>query len=135
MKGLQYYRNLPETISAETIIEELNYFFSSIQNQLSVEDSIGILYELADRQWRTYQILSDKCLLQVLESFLFKCIDFNCENLLDNIIHISIALGLKTVFDFIINSKHHIVDIDILNMVIDYEREVIDISDPYIGLR
>lgn len=135
MKDLQYYRNLPETISENRIVDELNHVLNCMKNQLSVEDSMEVLCELADRQWRTYQILSDKCLLRAIEDFLFKCIDFNCENVLDNIIHISIALGLKTVFDYIIESKHKIIDVNILNMVIDYEKEIIDISDPYIGLR
>lgn len=121
MKDLQYYRNLPETIRENRIVDELNYVLNCMKNQLSVEDSM--------------EILSDKCLLRAIEDFLFKCIDFNCENVLDNIIHISIALGLKTVFDYIIESKHKIIDVNILNMVIDYEKEIIDISDPYIGLR
>lgn len=131
MKNLQYYQFLPEKMCEDSIKTELIYFFQN--DYIDKYEQLQILDELAIRQWNTYSLIESN-LRNKIDEFLIQTLDFSNEELVDIIIHISVAFGLVRTYNFILQNIPNIKDQKILNLINEYKQEIKDISNPYISL-
>lgn len=133
MKNLDYYQSLPESPSVELMQNEFDYLIDNLLPNLSFNDLLPILYELSDRQWNTYTIANDK-IRNAVSEYLVKFIDVNSENDIDSALHISLAMGLSSVYFYILDNFNNIINVNVKNLINEYKREVVDIANPYIGI-
>lgn len=133
MKNLDYYQSLPESPSVELMENEFDYLIDNLLPNLSFNDLLPILYELSDRQWNTYTIANDK-IKNAVSEYLIKFIDMNSENDIDSALHISLAMGLSSVYFYILDNFNNIINVNVKNLINEYKREVVDITNPYIGI-
>ena len=133
MKNLDYYQSLPESPSVELMENEFDYLIDNLLLNLNFNDLLPILYELSDRQWNTYTIANDK-IKNAVSEYLIKFIDVNSENDIDSALHISLAMGLSSVYFYILDNFNNIINVNVKNLINEYKREVVDITNPYIGI-
>lgn len=133
MKNLDYYQSLPESPSVELMENEFDYLIDNLLPNLSFNDLLPILYELSDRQWNTYTIANDK-IKNAVSEYLIKFIDVNSENDIDSALHISLAMGLSSVYFYILDNFNNIINANVKSLINEYREEIIDISNPYIGI-
>ncbi len=78
---LEYYQSLPDYMAVKELKILFRNILSEIKNSNSnLEESLGILLELADRQWHTYEVL-DEPIKSELEEWLLSIIDFGLSTL------------------------------------------------------
>lgn len=133
MKNLDYYQSLPESPSVELMENEFDYLIDNLLPNLSFNDLLPILYELSDRQWNTYTIPNNK-IKDAVSGYLVKFMDINSENDIDSALHISLAMGLSSVYFYILDNFNNIINVNVKNLINEYREEIIDISNPYIGI-
>lgn len=134
MKGLSYYEDLLVTLSEQALNQEFAEFFTINYQYHDYATNLEILNELADRQWHTYSLPSSHLQHQVSQ-YLLENIDIENENVVDLCLLISISLGLADVYHFILTKKPHIQNPKAIHSINEFEVEIKDISDPYIGIR
>lgn len=133
MKNLDYYQSLPESPSVALMENEFDYLIDNLLPNLNFNDLLPILYELSDRQWNTYTIADDK-IKDAVSGYLIKFMNINSENEVDSALHISLAMGLPSVYFYILNNFDNIVNVNVKNLINEYREEIVDIANPYIGM-
>ena len=128
------FHELPDSIDSDEI---KNYFIQYLIYYCNNTDITNIYYalnellELADRQWHTYQIL-DSAIVYQLEKYLESIIDFDDEEIMDYILSIIPRIGMKSLFDYILENKGCIHKKSILDNVNESEIEYgCTVDNPY----
>lgn len=86
---------------------EFNYLIDNLLPNLSFNDLLPILYELSDRQWKTYTIANDK-IKDAISCHLIQFMNINSEYEIDSALHISLGAGLPSVHIYILNNFDNI---------------------------
>lgn len=133
MNNLEYFKLLPEIMSYEDINEEFLRFIENLYLMNSMSENLDILVELSSRQWNTYK-LAYKSIRDVITEYLIKNINLNSDEDIDSAIRISLALGLKDVYDFILSKVDNISNDNVVELLKEYQSEIKDISDPYCSI-
>ena len=94
---------------------------------------LGELYELAYRQWDTYEKL-DPSIEESLEQYLMQAMDFRSFEITDKILSIVENLSLKQSFEYIISQKDENILPAVRELIEEAEEEYGDsIENPYGG--
>ena len=125
------YKNLPDSLEAEELEIYFNEFLRNYADKPKDIDALNQLYELAYRQWDTYENIAPE-LADRLEIYIMSAINFDSYDITDIVISIVENLSLKNVFNYIIDSKEGIVNPSIRKLINEAEEEYADsIDDPY----
>ncbi len=125
------YKNLPDSLEAEELEVYFNEFLRIYADKPKDIDALNQLYELAYRQWDTYENIAPE-IASRLEEYIMSAINFNSYDITDIVISIVENLSLKNVFNYIIESKEEIVNLSIIKLIDEAEEEYADtIDDPY----
>ncbi|MBQ8135237.1 MAG: hypothetical protein IJ192_12660 [Clostridia bacterium] len=125
------YKNLPDSLEAEELEVYFNEFLRIYADKPKDIHALNQLYELAYRQWDTYENIAPE-IASRLEEYIMSAINFNSYDITDIVISIVENLSLKNVFNYIIESKKEIVNPSIRKLIDEAEEEYADtIDDPY----
>lgn len=140
MKGvtkITEFFKLPDSMSCEELQREFVKFLDYYSNNTNSENMdyvLDELFELSDRQWHTYELLNDGLKMQI-EEFLKGIIDFENEEAMDSILCIIPRLGLKELFDYILQEKDTIKNESVIKNIMESEIEYgKTVDNPYSGM-
>lgn len=132
IRDLNYYTyEIPESMTEKEVMDLFQNFFKHDRHLNSKKDNIKILVEISARQWRTYSLVEESTKKGV-DEYLRGISNIDDLDEVDDLIQIAISLGSKDLYEYIINNAKNK---DVLEMIAEYQREIIDISDPYVSFR
>ncbi len=133
----EFYK-LPDTLDEDVLKKQFYEFITCYYNDTSVSNvnyALSELLELSERQWNTYELL-DKEIKKVIEQYLKSIINFEDKEIIDYMLSIIPMLGLKELFDYIIQNKKTICDETIVKIIEEVEAEYgADVDNPYSGMQ
>ncbi|MBR2176330.1 MAG: hypothetical protein IJ861_05210 [Clostridia bacterium] len=125
------FKSLPDSLEADELEVYFRQFLSFYARKPKNLEALNELYELAYRQWDTYENLDPEIERQ-LEDYLMAAINFKSYDVTDIIISIVENLTMKRVFDYIVRSKQYVTSSAIRKLIIEAEEEYADsIDNPY----
>ena len=124
---LTEYQNLPESLEIDDLRKYFSEFLSVYSEQPKDIKALKQLYELAYRQWDTYEPLDDD-ISESLQDYLMGAIDFNSYKVMDTILSITENLTLRNVFNYIIDNKNLVTIPSIVSLIEEAEEEYGDMS-------
>ena len=125
------FSSLPDSLEAEELENYFREFLKVYSDKPKNLAALKELYELAYRQWDTYENLSPE-IEKPLEEYVMAAINFKSYDVTDVIISIVENLTMKNVFEFIINSKSEVTVPSIRGLIEDAEEEYAEtIHNPY----
>lgn len=127
------FEELSDTISSDELKEYFKEFLKIYKNKPNHPSALKDLYELAYRQWDTYEPVSEEIAQQISE-YLFSSIKFNSYDVMDTILSIVENLSLKDVFFYIVNNKEQAVNPSVRSLIDEAENDYSDIIDNPFGL-
>ncbi len=125
------FRSLPESMEAEELAAYFNKFLSECgKNDYSLY-ALKQLYELAYRQWDTYEALNPE-IGEKIEAYLMSAMNLKSYEITDVIISIVENLSLKNVFLYLLDCRSSIGSASIRHLIDEAEESYADtIDDPY----
>lgn len=134
---LTHFNELPDFLDKSTLKNcFINFLitYANNTNSNNVSYVLEELLELADRQWHTYELL-DNDVKNQLEKYIINILDFENEEIMDYIMCIIPRIGLKKVYDYIVNIKDSITNCNVKKILEESISEYGDsVSDPYSGM-
>jgi hypothetical protein len=130
------YESLPDYLS----VNELETLFNNLLRYIrtanyDLEDTLEALYELADRQWHTYQLLNETIKLEI-EDWLISIVDFNSAEIIDCITSIIGYLGLSSLYETIKATLIKDLNEEVRQIITETIKEFdAHVEDPYYGMR
>lgn len=125
------FRTLSDSLESDELAVYFNQFLDEYEKLPKNMDSLKQLYELAYRQWDTYEELDEE-IANRINAYLMSAINFKSYEIMDTIISIVENLTLRSVFDYIISSKDDIDSPAIRKLISEAEEEYGDsIDNPY----
>lgn len=125
------FKSLPDSMEAEELEPYFRKFIAIYSDKPKNLEALGELYELAYRQWDTYENLNPEIEKQ-LENYLFSALNFDSYEVTDIIISIVENLTIKNVFEKIVASKDDVRSFAIKKLIIEAEEEYGDsLNNPY----
>ncbi len=121
-------------MESSELSEYFNEFIDEYFDKPKNLQTLKQLYELAYRQWDTYEAL-DENIEKKLEDYLMSALDFKSLELVDTILSIVENLSMKNVFQYIVGQKDNVKIFAIKELIEEAEEEYSDsIDDPYSDL-
>lgn len=131
------FHELPDSIECgkmKEYFEEYLAYYGNNTNSENMKYALSELFELADRQWHTYQLLEESVKKKV-ERYLENVIDFEDSEIMDYILCIIPRIGLSNLFSYILENKNAIQNREILLNIMESEDEYGDtVDNPYSGM-
>lgn len=128
---------LPDFMNCKELQKEfVNFldYYSNNTNSENIDYVLDELFELSDRQWHTCELLNDDLKIQIQE-FLKDIIDFENEEAMESILCIIPRLGLKELFDYILEAKDTIKNKNVIKNIMESEIEYgKTVDNPYSGM-
>lgn len=125
------YKSLPDSLEVDELAVYFNEFIEEFSDKPKTLEALKQLYELAYRQWDTYENLEPE-IEKKLEDYLMAAMNFKSYDVMDTIISIVENLTMKAVFDHIIGSKESVTVPSIRALIDEAEEEYSDsIANPY----
>lgn len=127
------FKSLSATLESEELSKYFHQFLDIYTNKTKNKDALAELYELAYRQWDTYERL-DSELSQKISDYLISATDININtyDTMDIIISIVENLSLETVFEYIISKHNTVKNSSVKKLIEEAEDEYAErISDPF----
>lgn len=122
---------ISETLEASELELYFNKFFDVYGNKPKNITALKDLYELAYRQWDTFEPVSDD-IYKKLTEYLMSAIKLNSYEIMDIILSVIENLSLKEVFQYIISEKDSIQNNSVKELIEEAENDYADvISDPF----
>ncbi len=131
------YFKLPDGMEVDEVAHYFDEFFDLYEHDHEGTYYLHELWQLAERQWHTYEIIDDKRKERV-EKFLLDTTDYTSLQKVEAEVTLSIVLmlGLQRVYDVILDQRKNIVNPEILEEINSCVNEYgLDIRDPYARLR
>lgn len=128
------YCTLPDYISAIELEKYFNEFIEVYTKTDEIINSLEELDELAERQWHTYEIISDD-LKSKIENFIISIINYESYEIMDLILVIIPKLGLKNIFNKIVLNIDSIRNTEVINLIREAKKEYgRTVANPYSGI-
>ena len=126
------FRSLPESMEAEELAAYFNKFLSECgKNDYSLY-ALKQLYELAYRQWDTYESV-DEDIAEKLDEYLRSAINFKSYEIMDTLMSIVENLSLKNIFHYIVDQVDDIMDQSVRELIQEADEEYGDRIDDIFG--
>ena len=122
------YKSLPDSMEAEELEVYFREFIKIYMYKPKTIEALHELYELAYRQWDTYENLDPEIEKQ-LEEYLMNALNFKSYEVMDIIISIVEKQTKKKIFDFIIKNKSYATSSSIRDLINEAEEEYADTID------
>lgn len=134
---LQKYENLPDYMKTKELekyfIELLDY--AEYSKCASEEEISEALYELAIRQWHTYELI-DKIIKDRIERWIEKIWNTKSIVLIDSLTSVIVNLGLEKSFENVKRSLNENVSKEVKEILEQTIKEIGgSICDPYAGMK
>lgn len=131
---LKDYSNLPDSMKKSEVKEKIDEFLVGIDQSL-LQWKFDQLYELADRQFYTYEKLDDETITRI-ETFILENVDYECYEVVDTVLAIIVRLGMKDLFNKIYLNLPNITNQSVKDVIIETKQgEFSKLDDPYSGYR
>ncbi|MBS7532048.1 hypothetical protein IC619_016570 [Hazenella sp. IB182353] len=134
--NLSIFEELPDYMSKE----KLEMYFNQVIDYYKSTDNVNIMklseviYELSDRQWRTYTCLDEE-IRQKMDLIIKEIIDPYSYELMDTLLSIIALLGLKESYQKLKEVDMTTISADVKKMIEEMFDELDgSISNPYSGL-
>ena len=125
------YKSLSNTLDANELENYFREFLIDYAEKPKNLEALKGLYELAYRQWDTYEVL-EEALAEKIADYIISAINFDSYEKMDIILSIVENLSLKTVFDYIMSQYNYVKSQSVKNLIDEAYDEYSDkISDPF----
>ncbi|BCN29444.1 hypothetical protein [Anaeromicropila herbilytica] len=95
---IEYYKSLPDYMPIDELEKLFRRFLINVKTtNFRIEESLEALLELADRQWYTYELLSEDLKAEI-EEWLLSIIDFESDEIIEYLTLIVGRLGLSKLY-------------------------------------
>lgn len=122
-------------VSPKDDFEFLIQIVEQTGNELMFDTILEAFVSLADKQWETYEAISDR-LKESLHSTLRLLWDKDSLDSTEKIIGIIGRLGLEKSFSYLLKSTDHLSNASVKHAILSAAEEFGDsVSDPYSGMR
>lgn len=126
------FKNLPTTLTSEELADYFNEFLKIYTNSPKTQYALQELFELAYRQWDTYEQISSE-LSEKISDYLISAINPDSYETMDIILSIVENLSLKSVFDYIISIQDDVKNSSIVSLIEEAKEEYSDrICNPFL---
>ncbi len=120
------FGGISEALEASDLESYFNKFFDVYGDKPKNITALRELYELAYRQWDTFEPVSDE-IYKKLTEYLMSALKLNSYEIMDVILSIIENLSLKEVFQYIISQKDRIQNTYVKELVEEAENDYADI--------
>lgn len=120
------FGGISEALEASELESYFNKFFDVYGDKPKNITALRELYELAYRQWDTFEPVSDE-IYKKLTEYLMSALKLNSYEIMDVILSIIENLSLKEVFQYIISQKDRIQNTYVKELVEEAENDYADI--------
>ena len=125
------FDGLSDSLDAQELESYFRRFFEIYENKPKNMSALKELYELAYRQWDTYEPVSSY-IVEKAENYLMSAIQINSYDIMDIILSITENLSLTHIFGYIISKKDDIHNPSVKILVEEAENDYSDtISNPF----
>lgn len=125
------FGGLSDTLESKELAGYFRQFFEIYGGKPKNIIALKDLYELAYRQWDTYEPLEDEMLNKVAD-YLISAIQLNSYDIMDTVLSIVENLSLKNVFEYIVERKDDINNPSVRLLVDEAENDYSDtIGNPF----
>ena len=125
------FGGLSDTLESKELAGYFRQFFEIYGGKPKNMTALKDLYELAYRQWDTYEPLEDEMSNKVSD-YLMSAIQLNSYDVMDTVLSIVENLSLKNVFEYIIEKKDYITNPSVRTLVDEAENDYSDtIGNPF----
>jgi len=125
------FDGLSDSLDTKELESYFRKFFEIYENKPKTMPALKELYELAYRQWDTYEPVSS-CIAEKAEKYLMSAIQINSYDIMDIILSIIENLSLKNTFGYIVSKKDDIHNPSVKMLVEEAENDYSNtISDPF----
>ena len=125
------FGGLSDTLESKELAGYFRQFFEIYGGKPKNMTALKDLYELAYRQWDTYEPLEDEMANKVSD-YLMSAIQLNSYDVMDTVLSIVENLSLKNVFEYIIEKKDYITNPSVRTLVDEAENDYSDtIGNPF----
>ena len=134
---LEDYADLPDYMTIEELEKHFTKLITLAEKGSGVNDEkiSEALYELSDRQWHTYEMLSDT-LKEKIEDWISRVWNTKSPDLIENITSIICRLGLVKSFELVKKSINEDISNEIKEILETTIKEINGhIDDPYYSMR
>ncbi len=122
------FKTLPNTMEADELEKYFDVFIDHYKGTPATQRSLQNLYELAYRQWDTYEMISER-VSEKISNYLIKAINqfLGFYNMMDTIISIVENLSLKNVFDYIVSKLPAVKNQSVAHLITEANEDYGDI--------
>lgn len=125
------FGGLSDTLESKELAGYFRQFFEIYGGKPKNMTALKDLYELAYRQWDTYEPLEDEMSNKVSD-YLMSAIQLNSYDIMDTVLSIVENLSLKNVFEYIVEKKDYITNPSVRTLVDEAENDYSDtIGNPF----
>lgn len=125
------FEGIPDTLDTKELAGYFKKFFEIYEGKPKNITALKDLYELAYRQWDTYEPLDDE-MSGKISDYLISAVQFNAYDIMDTILSIVENLSLKGVFEYIIQNKENIRNPSVKFLVEEAENDYAEtIGNPF----
>ena len=125
------FDGLSDSLDTKELESYFRNFFEIYENKPKTMPALKELYELAYRQWDTYEPVSS-CIAEKAEKYLMSAIQINSYDIMDIILSITENLSLKDIFSYIISKKEDIRNPSVKVLIEEAENDYSDtIGNPF----
>ena len=117
---------LSDSLDTRELESYFRKFFEIYENKPKNMSALKDLYELAYRQWDTYEPVSEY-ISEKTEKYLMSAIQINSYDIMDIILSITENLSLKNIFSYIVSIKDDIHNPSVKILVEEAENDYADI--------
>ena len=126
------YHILPDSLESDELAGYFKEFLSVYSDKPRTSDVLKQLYELAYRQWDTYEPL-DEDIAGKLDEFLRDALNFRSYEIMDIILSIVENLSLSDIFHYIVDEAENVEDPAIRKLIENANEEYGDRIDDVFG--
>ena len=125
------FGGLSDTLESKELAGYFRQFFEIYGGKPKNMTALKDLYELAYRQWDTYEPLEDE-MSDKISDYLMSAIQLNSYDIMDTGLSIVENLSLKNVFEYIVEKKDYITNPSVRTLVDEAENDYSDtIGNPF----
>ena len=128
------YKSLPSVMESSELKKCFEEFLLIYSDKKRNKKALDQLYELAYRQWDTYEAL-DEDIEEKIGDYIISAVDISSYSIMDTVMSIIENLSLKKPFNFVMDQRSKVTSPEVLELLDSAYDEYNDIiGDPFGGL-
>ncbi len=110
------YKSLPSVMESSELKKYFEEFLLIYSDKKRDKKALDQLYELAYRQWDTYEAL-DEDIEERLSDYIISAVDISSHSIMDTVMSIIENLSLKKPFDYVMDQRRRVTTPAILSLL------------------